>query len=48
MTRKKKNKRVVKETYIEDGDNDNEESEAVTTRSKNSRTQNEVHVQRKI
>ena len=48
MTRKKKNKRMVKKTYIEDGDNDDEESEAVTTGSKNSKTQNEVRVQRKI
>jgi len=48
MTRKKTNKRVGKETYSEDEDNDEYESEAVTTRSKNSRTQNEVPDQRKI
>jgi hypothetical protein len=39
---------VAKKTWIEDGDNDEEESEAVTTRSKNNRTENEVRVQRKI
>jgi hypothetical protein len=48
MIRKKTNKRVGKETYSEDEDNDEYESEAVTTRSKNSRTQNEVPDQRKI
>ena len=34
--------------WIENGDNDGEESEPVTTRSKNIRTENEVRVQRKI